>query len=395
MTSHAENQPFPFADRGHELAPEYAELRRTCPVAPVATPTGEPAWLVTRHADACAVLADSRFDVGMVVADGAPRLQEVPMTPSVVMDRFRGWGVRREVMDLLGPRQAKRLRSRVRACVTDLLDAMERRGCPGDLCQDLARPLPFTVISELIGFPYADHAELEEKTRVLVSVGGKTEREMREAWTWLRGYFARLLASADRPPSQDLLTLLSEVRDRSPSVSERELVDAAIMVLIAGHKACVSSIANMALTVMLHPEETERLRERPDLVPAALDELWRYTPLGTAGLPRVTAQEVSVGGTRIGPGQCVLVSTAAGNRDPEAFPDPERLDLNRDATGHLAFGHGPHYCPGTALGRMQVEVALEGLLSRFPGIETAVPPQDLVWHQHLLPRTLTALPVRW
>jgi cytochrome P450 len=207
-------------------------------------------------------------------------------------------------------------------------------------------------------------------------------------------YLVALIEAKRRDPADDLLSALIAARGDADRLSEAELVSMIFLLLVAGHETTVNLIASGMLALLLNPPELARLRADPALTSGAVEELLRYVnPVSNATF-RCAAEPVELGGVRIGPGDAVFVSLSGANRDPARFGAPDRLDLGRDTAGHLAFGHGIHYCVGAPLARLEAEIAFTGLLARFGGIRLAVPPESLRWRPSSLIHGLESLPVR-
>jgi cytochrome P450 len=207
-------------------------------------------------------------------------------------------------------------------------------------------------------------------------------------------YFTGLLAAKRRSPTDDLVSALIAARDDEDSLDERELIAMLFLLLIAGHETTTNLIASGTLALLSQPAELARLRASPALLPAAVEELLRYAnPLNHA-TERFTLEPVSIGGVTIPAREWVLCVTSSANRDPARFTDPDRLDLGRDASGQLAFGHGIHYCLGAPLARLEGEIAFGALLARFPALSLAVPASSLRWRPSSLIHGLESLPVR-
>ncbi len=218
--------------------------------------------------------------------------------------------------------------------------------------------------------------------------------EYRAAGGAMYAYFTRLLADKRAAPADDLLSALITARDSGDSLDEPELLAMIFLLLVAGHETTVNLIATGTLALLTHPSEFARLRSDPSLLPGAVEELLRYAnPLNHA-TDRYAPEPLEVGGVLIPAGEPVLVVTSSANRDPARFPDPDRLDLGRDASGHVAFGHGIHYCVGAPLARLEGEIAFGALLARFPGLSLAVDPAALRWRPSSLIHGLETLPVR-
>ena len=210
----------------------------------------------------------------------------------------------------------------------------------------------------------------------------------------MTSYLSELIAAKRRDPADDLLSALITARDDADGLTEAELVSMIFLLLVAGHETTVNLIASGMLALLLNPGELARLRAEPALIGGAVEEMLRYVnPVSTATF-RCAAEPVELGGVRIGRGDAVFVALSGANRDPARFGHPDRLDLGRDTAGHLAFGHGIHYCLGAPLARLEAEIAFTGLLGRFARLELAVPPESLRWRPSMLIHGLESLPVR-
>jgi cytochrome P450 len=374
----------------------HARLRAERPVTPVVMPGGTPAWLITGYAEARAALADQRLRKRMPgwhpPPDSIFAALDVHMLNSDPPDHGR---LRRLVNKAFTPRRVEQLRPRVTAITEGLLDDLSGHGArsEADLLASFAFPLPITVICELLGVPAGDRDDFRAWSATVVSDTASPAVFGEHATAMIR-YFLALLAVKRREPADDLLSALLTARDSGDRLSENELVSMAFLLLVAGHETTVNLIASGMLALMLNPAELGRLRADPALIAAAVEELLRYVnPVNNATF-RCAAEPVEIGGVRIGRGDPVLVSLSGANRDPARFGDPDRLDLARDGSGHLAFGHGIHYCLGAPLARLEAEIAFAGLLARFGSIQLAVPVSSLRWRPSTLIHGLEALPVR-
>jgi cytochrome P450 len=301
------------------------------------------------------------------------------------------------------------LRPRVEEVATELLDAAEAiaaRSEDGvvDLLDQFAFRLPMTVICELLGIPVHDQDDFRMWTSALLTGDdGPAEEDdpeqerPRDAAHAMFDYFARLIAAKRESPGADLLSALVSVRDGAGSedaLSEGELYAMVFLLLVAGFETTVNLIASGTLALLTFPAEMDRLRDDPSLLPAAVEELLRYSnPLNHA-TERFTLEDLPIADVVIPAGQWVTLVTSSANWDPRRFDDPGRLDLSRDAAGHVAFGHGIHHCLGAPLARVEGEVAFGALLPRFPRLSLAVPPAQLRWRSSSLFHGLVSLPVR-
>ncbi|HEY5016836.1 MAG TPA: cytochrome P450, partial [Streptosporangiaceae bacterium] len=292
------------------------------------------------------------------------------------------------------------LRPRVEAITSALLDDMAARAAAGeaevDLIEAFAFPLPVIVICELLGVPAGDRESFKDWSHAMLSSVAEPG-QFRTAATSMYYYFTELLAAKRKSPADDLVSALIAVRDAGDgagSFEERELVAMLFLLLVAGHETTANLIASGTLALLTHPAEFGRLRRDPSLLPGAVEELLRYAnPLNHA-TERFTLEPVEIGGVTIPAREWVLCVTSSANRDPARFADPDRLDVGRDPGGHVAFGHGIHYCLGAPLARLEGEVAFGALLARFPGLSLAVEAAQLRWRPSSLIHGLETLPVR-
>jgi cytochrome P450 len=261
------------------------------------------------------------------------------------------------------------------------------------LLASFAFPLPITVICELLGIPVADRDDFRKWSASIISDAVSPEVFEADATAMVR-YYRALLAAKRQRPADDLLSALITARDQGEGLRENELVSMAFLLMLAGHETTVNLIASGMLALLLNPAEFARLRADPALIGGAVEELLRYVSPVNHATYRVTAEPVEIGGVYIGAGEAVIVALSSADRDPSRYADPERLDLGRDSSGHLAFGHGIHYCLGAPLARLEAEIAFGGLLDRFGSMRLAVPVDSLRWRPSTLIPGLEALPVR-
>ncbi|MBV9379611.1 MAG: cytochrome P450 [Streptosporangiaceae bacterium] len=375
----------------------YERLRAEGPVTRAAMPGGSPVWLITRYADARAALADPRLikdwrklKPGWTAGqDDLIAALDTHMLNSDPPDHER---LRRLVTKAFTPRRVERLRPRVTEITGSLLDAMTGRR-EVDLLEAFAFPLPITVICELLGIPDHDRDDFRAWTHIVLSHDA-AHAEFETAARAMTGYFAALVEDKRAHPADDLVSALIGARDSGDRLTESELLGMIFLLLVAGHETTVNLIGNGTLALLLSPGETARLRADRSLLPGAVEELLRYTNPVNHATFRFTAEPVEIGGTLIPEREAVLVAISSANRDPGRYPSPDRLDVGRDAGGHVAFGHGIHYCLGAPLARMEGEIAFGGLLGRFPSMALAVPPESLRWRPSTLIHGLETLPVR-
>jgi cytochrome P450 len=376
----------------------FARLRESRPVAPVWMPGYGRVWIITRYADVRVALTDARLankacpwpGGGRSVPDEAAGVHALLNTDPPDHTRLRPL-----VQKAFTPRRAGQLRPRTQEIAAGLRDEMVARGDVVDLLGGDARPLPITVICELLGIPVADRGWIW----VAVTDYGKGGEELQRVPRELAAYFTGLIAAKRAEPGNDLLSALALAHDNADedgtgaALTTTELLSAAYHLVMAGFDTTVNLIASGTLALLTHPGEMARLRHNPSLLPAAVEELLRFANPVNHANDRFTTGDLPIGDV-IPAGEQVLIAISSADRDPAQFPDPDRLDLGRDTSGHVAFGHGIHYCLGAPLARMEAEVALGALLARFPEISLAVPPRELRWRPVSLMNGLESLPVR-
>ncbi|MGA4867696.1 cytochrome P450 [Streptomyces lavendulocolor] len=402
MSQAADVFPFPGSTyRGP--APQYAAFRADQPVVKVPTAGGVDAWLVTRYEDVRALSADPRLSRAQACGPGAPRIGgTMHTTPEMIisLDSPEHSRLRKLVAGAFTLRRVERMRAGVQQVADELLDDMLAQGGPVDLVQQLAVPLPLTVIGELLGVPAKDLRDFEKWARAFATVDDRAGgEESLNGLAKLSEYIVGLVADKRARPTDDMLSELIAARDNDDRLSEQELVTFGFTLIGAGFDTTANQLANSVLALIAdHRDQWRWLVEDRSRIPVAVEELLRHVNLfatDTSGFPRIAADDIEVGGVTIAKGDAVLLSLASANRDGDVFPDADRLDLAREKNPHISFGHGLHYCLGKHLGRMEMEIALDGLVRRFPDLRLAVPVEELPWHTGEINHTLTSLPVVW
>ncbi|MEU7325980.1 cytochrome P450 [Streptomyces griseoviridis] len=404
MPSTQDPETFPF-DGSSYRGPDarYARWRTEEPVTRVRTAGGVDAWLVTRYEDVRAAQADPRLSRALACGPAAPRIGgTMYTTPEMIisMDSPEHSRLRKLVAGAFTQRRVERLRPRVQSVLDGLLDDIEAKGSPADLVPQLTLPFPLTVIGELLGVPPEDLRQFERWARAFATVDDRAGGEASlEGLAKLSEYIVGLIARKRSSPSDDMLSELITARDQGDRLSEPELVTFGFTLIGAGFDTTANQLANSVLALIgRHRDQWETLVARPARIPTAVDELLRHVNLfatDTSGFPRIAAEDLEIGGVRIAAGDAVLLSLASANRDGTVFEDPDRLDVGRAHNPHLSFGHGIHHCLGKHLGRMEMEIALTGLVSRLPELRLAVAEAELPWHVGEINHTLTSLPVAW
>jgi cytochrome P450 len=391
--------PFPPPPSIFHPSPELKELQRSRPVVQFQLPDGKTGWLVTRYEDVRQVLIDPRFSRAAAAGPDVPDtgLGQASADSILGMDPPEHTRLRRLVAGAFTARRVETLRPRVVKLIDELIDRMCTLPQPADLVENFSLPLPVQVICELLGVPAEDRHIFHEWSDTLLSDINRDPKEIEAAFGHLAEYIGKLIAIKRAQPAEDLMTALIAARDGQDRLSEEELVRLGITLLIAGHETTANQINMFLLTLYEYPEQLERLRADREMIPQAVEELMRFVQLGAvgAGLPRVTTEEVELGGVRLPAGAAVIPVMTAANRDPAVVYDPDRLDVTRPQSAHLGFGAGVHHCLGAQLARMELQEALRGLLGRMPRMEIAAPVEELNFKDGMIVRSLRALPVRW
>jgi cytochrome P450 len=384
----------------------YRTLRREAPVVRVSTPTGLQAWMVTRYADARPALNDPRL------SKDTSRFAEILERNSVAPERRRQFAeslaehmlnsdppdhtrLRKLVNRAFTVRAIARMRPQIEEIARGLADRMAAKAQHEgtvDLLDEFAFPLPMTVICELLGVPEGEHDDFRAWSNTLLSAGPADENAA--AGAAIAEFLARLVSDKGANPGDDMLSAIVKASEDGDTLSANEATSMAFLLLVAGHETTVNLIGNGVLALLRHPDQLALLRSDPGLVPNAVEEFLRFEGPVNLATFRYTVEPVEIGGVTIPTGELVLVSLVSANRDSERYDGAARLDVTRDAGGHLAFGYGVHHCLGAPLARLEGEIAFRTLLDKFPELALAGDPRALGWRQSTLIHGLTSLPVR-
>jgi cytochrome P450 len=391
--THTEPLAYPFNESdGLGLSDVYDATRKADGLVRARMPHGEPAWLITRYEDARQVLSDPRFSRAVVQDNDFPRMAEHKRDVGIIMSKEGAdhTRLRTLIAKAFTARRVELMRPRITAIVDELVRGFTP---PVDLVQSFALPMSIGVICELLGVPAADWPKFRVWTDALLFTNGLTAEQYIASADQLRTFVANLVDEHSAAPRDDLMTALIEARDNTDRLSETELVDMCIDLLIAGHDTMSSQIPNFAYTLLQEPGRWELLRQHPARVDAAVEELLRYVPLGVgADFPRYATADVEIAGTVIRAGDAVLVAVGSANRDDAQFDAPNQLVLDRTDIHHIAFGHGRHHCIGAPLARLELREALRALLAAMPSPRIA---GDVVWKKNTLTRAPLSLPLAW
>ncbi|QTD96727.1 cytochrome P450 family protein [Streptomyces cyanogenus] len=383
--------------------PLYEQMREAGPVHRVLFPSGVQAWLVTGYDAAHAALNDDRLgkdhdrgnDRWRARASIMPEPQHSQLQVHLLhQDPPKHTRMRRFVTDAFTPRRIEQLRPRFQELADALVDALPEHG-PADLVTGFAAHFPFQVLAEVIGLPKELAARFDRDWGKVVQPVGPTDpgRPLYEARLHgLQSYIADVVAHKREHWDDDLLSRLVVARDRR-ELSQEELDSMIFQLLVAGQEPVTNQITTALIALFRNPDQLARLRGNPDLLPRAVEELLRYDSAFELTTWRFFDEDSDLHGTRVPGGDSVIVSLCAANRDPRRFPDPDILDFDRSPNSHLAFGHGIHFCPGAALARAELRLALGVLLARLPGLHLVIRDEDIEWIPAVLGRGTNHLPV--
>ncbi|HEV3358338.1 MAG TPA: cytochrome P450 [Pseudonocardiaceae bacterium] len=398
------NSTFPVLRRCPVAAPEeYGQLREEGPLVKVTTVAGQQVWWATTHGTARAILADPRFSSDRT-RDGYPLFftdakvrENVRNQPRFVMIGMDGADHSRTRRSAIGEFTVKRLaalRPRIQEIVDEFVDEMlAREDRPVDLVQALSLPIPSLVICELLGVPYADHDFFQQRSGKLLS--RSTGPEQRQAVvTELRAYLGGLIDAKTAEPADDLLSRLIAKQQEIGDPDREELVGMAFLLLVAGHETTANMISLGTVGFLENPEQLAAIKDDPAKIPMAVEEMLRYFSIADM-VTRVAAQDVEIGGVTVKAGEGVIASTMSANRDSGTFADADKLDIERGARHHVAFGYGPHQCLGQNLARQELEIVFETLFRRIPNLKLAASLEDIPFKDDGLVYGVHRLPVTW
>lgn len=385
--------------------PLFAAMRRAGPVHRVRMADGHDAWLVVGHDAVRAALKDPRLSKDMVAAlDADPDVADAGLPgPAFArhmlnVDPPDHTRLRRLVSRAFVPSRIAALALSVERIAEELLDDLAAAGPPAvvDLVGGFALPLPFRVICELLGVPAEVRVSLHEAFRTLFQPRiGTPPPDAVAASDVVVSCLEQLVASHRDAPRDDLVGFLVAAADQGDALTHQELLSSLFQLIVAGHDTTASLIGNGVVALLDHPDQLRKICEDPATIPAAVEELIRFSAPVPHATFRVTSEPVRIGGVAVPAGCQVLVCLASANRDPEVHHDPDRLDIGRAPQRHVGFGHGIHFCLGAPLARLEGRIAFEALLGRFPRLRLAVPRDELRWSHGdgLVLRGLDRLPV--
>ena len=391
---------FPFR-RADPLQPppQYAQARTAQPILAVSLWNGKRAWLLTRYDDMRSVVTDPRFS-GEFANPGFPTVTEARVVVDkderafVGMDNPRHDHYRRMFTKEFSTKRMIALRPKMAAIANRLIDALVAKPKPADLVATIAVPFPSLVMCDLVGSPYEDHRfiiECAAGRHGLLQTPAQAAQKARA----LADYFMRLILRKEKEPGDDLVSRVLEEHVRSGNLSREDFAEIGAMILRAGHDTTANMIAFGTLILLNHPEQAAAVRDQPEVVPAAVEELLRYISPVQFSPRRVALEDVAIGDVVIRKGEGVFALNPAANRDPAMFAEPDRFDVHRDASHHVAFGYGIHQCLGQILARIELQVVFPLLLQRLPNLRVAANAGEIRFKDDMQIYGVHNLPVVW
>ncbi|GAA1292141.1 cytochrome P450 [Pseudonocardia aurantiaca] len=381
--------------------PALRALQAQAPITRVRLWDGSTPWLVTRYADQRALLADPRISSD-TTAPGYPHIsagvreRRTQARTFISMDDPEHARLRRMVTATFAIKRVEALRPAIQRIVDDLIDQMLAGPTPVDLVQAFALPVPSLVICHLLGVPYADHDFFQRNSKLLINRDTPPEVS-RQAQATLTDYLDRLITDKLAHPADDLLSRLAHEQVRTGELTQRELAVVASLLLVAGHETTANMIALGTLALLQHPDQLAALRATTDpaLIRSTVEELLRYLTIVHSGRRRVALADIEIDDQLIHAGDGVILATEVGNRDEQAFADPDALDLHRDARAHVAFGFGVHQCLGQPLARVELQVVYGTLYRRIPTLRLVGDVADIPFKHDGAVYGVYELPVTW
>ena len=385
--------PFPF----------YARLRAEAPVFPVTVRGGQRAWLVTHYDDVLAVLKnDQHFVKDPKNAMTFEQLKKAPKIPPMFRALERNMlsldagdhdRLKALVHKAFTPRMIEQMRDQTQAVTDAALDNFQRKGSM-DLIADFALPVPLTIIGRILGVPESDNHRFNSWTRAFIEIGGGgNPLFLIPSMLAFMGYLKKLIRERRIRPRDDLISGLVKAQEGNDQLTDDEVLAMIFLLLSAGHETTVNLIGSGALALLEHPDQIIKLRDQPELIKPAVEELVRYVVPAEMTTQRYATKDVTIAGITIPRGEMVLGVLASANRDPKHFENPDVVNIARENNKHLSFGQGMHYCLGAPLSRLEAQIALSTLFRRVPNLRVSIAPEQIRWRSGFIVRGLESLPV--
>lgn len=389
---------YPFGPQvALDICPEYSRLRAEEPVCRVEFPYGGEAWLVTTHAEASTVLSDGKFSRAATTGRDLPRWHPLPAVQGTFVnsDPPEHTRLKKLVSKAFTPHRIEKMVPHVERRSEEFLAALSAREKPADLVAAYTSRLPVAVTCDLLGISEDASEPMYTWKDSVVSVSALTEQEMYRFYGQLHNYVADTIEQRRRHPGDDLISALIDARDEGDRLTEQELRELTMVLIVAGNDTTANQLANYAFLLLTNGGHWRQLLDDPQLIPSAAEELARFIPFSTDVQPRAATEDVTLGGQLIHKGEYVVIALDSVNRDEHIFSDSDALQFERQPNPHLAYGFGPHFCLGAALARHEFQTAIRDWTRNFPGMRLAIPGSEVEWKTGLILRGPVELPVTW
>ena len=402
MSAHTELPTYPPVEHDDlAMDPAYLELQQRGPFK-AQLPFGEPIWIATRYADVKTVYGDRRFGKAMGYGRDTPRMHGMSHGSDASrldnMDPPNHTRVRRLASVAFTPAQIRGMAGWIEGMTAELLDDVAARGPGADFMALFAWKLPLQVVAGLLGVAHESIPTFKAWIDEMTGVDSELEQRM-AAYENMRAYVRGLIAERRETTTGDLLCRLVEARDNDDRLSEDELVNLAMTLFLGGFETTAAQLGSTVWTLMAHRDLWQELLDDPEVMPAALEELWRWIPSFRHGQPMIRWANEDVelsGGVVIPAGDPILPEHQVANRDESVFTHGTELDFHRKRPEpHLSLGWGAHRCMGAHLANLEVETTLRALLTRFPALDLAIAPDDIKWSRSTFLRSAAELPLTW
>ena len=395
----------PFA-----LPPGVQALRGQGPVQPLPLLNGAHAFVVTGFEEARTVLADPRFSADRMrhhdvtqlkpeqVAELGEKINEPVEIPAredgmfIFMDPPEHTRLRRLLTGQFTVRRMRQLEDRLTEIANEHIAAMKAAGDTADLVPAYALPIPSLMICEMLGVDYADRAEFQENAKVTLDTTASDE-DRAVSGLALYQFIAKLVETKKKEPTDDILSGL--IHDADPPLTDAQLIDVSLVLLGAGHETTANMLGLGTFALLQNPDQWDALRADPSLVDNAVEELLRVLTIVQLGVTRITTEAVTLGGVDIPAGSTVVLAIPEANRDAGHWPEPDRIDVRRSRSPHLAFGHGVHQCLGQQLARIEMRIGFAELVKQLPDLKLAVPAEEVPLRNEMVVFGVHSLPVTW
>ncbi|WP_019637875.1 cytochrome P450 family protein [Paenibacillus fonticola] len=372
--------------------PVYEQMREKEPIMRMLFPDGHYGWIITRYSDAVEALKDPRFVKDM---RNAGIEEDMPFMNNNMLfsdppdhKRLRGL-----VQKAFTPQLISGMRGRIQQIADELLAEVEGQETI-NLIDEYAFPLPIIVISEMLGVPNSDRNKFRAWSNALIEQTGQgPDEEMRGLIMEFREYLADWISKVRKQPGDDLISQLVIAEEQGDRLTEVELYNLVMLLIIAGHETTVNLIGNGILALLQHPEQLRLLQSRPELIHTAIEEILRYNGPVEFSTGRWAREDLEFKGVSMKRGESVIISLSSANRDPEQFNDPDLFDISREKSPHLAFGKGIHLCLGAPLARLEGEIAINTLLKQYPNIRLKADVSELEWRPGMIVRGVKEMPL--